>query len=64
MKENIIRLFDNNILGNRILVKLWDNDKNKWYFETIDVVKEENDAIINYKELLNRKQIRSSYDKN
>ena len=59
-----MRLFDNNIISNRLLVKLWDTNKNKWYFEVIDVVQEENEAIISYNELLNKKETRSNYDKN
>ena len=54
MKENIINLFTSNILKNKIMVKMWDEQKQKWYFEIIDVKKEEANAIISYKELLNR----------
>lgn len=56
MKENVLRLFDNNILNNKVLVKLWDSNKNKWHFEVIDVKKQEENAIISYEELLNKKK--------
>lgn len=55
MKESVLRFFDNNILSNKVLVKLWDTNKNKWYFEIIDVKKEEENAVISYNELLNKK---------
>ena len=54
MKENIINFLSNNTLKNRVMVKLWDDDKKKWYFKVIDVKKEEKSAIISYDELLKR----------
>lgn len=54
MKENVLRFFNGNILRNKIMVKLWDDKKQKWYFEVINVKKEEANAIISYDELLNR----------
>lgn len=57
MKENIINFFNSNILKNKVMVKIWDEKKQKWYFEIIDVKKEEANAIISYSELLKVKQI-------
>lgn len=58
MKENIINFFNSNILKNKVMVKIWDEKKQKWYFEIIDVKKEEANAIISYSELLKVKQIK------
>jgi len=58
MKENIINLFTGNILKNKVMVKMWDEQKQKWYFEIIDVKKEEANAIISYTELINNKQVK------
>lgn len=58
MKENIINLFNSNILKNKVMVKIWDEKNQKWYFEIIDVKKEEANAIISYSELLKVKQIK------
>ena len=55
MKEGIIKMFGNSLLNNKVLVKLWDNEKNKWYFEIIDVKKQEKEAVISYNELLSKK---------
>ena len=54
MKENLINFFDSNVLKNRVMVKLWDEHKKKWYFKIIDVKKEEKNAIISYNELLKK----------
>ncbi len=52
MKQEIL---NDNILNKKVLVKLWDNVKSKWYFKVIDVKKEEKNAIISYNELIKRK---------
>ena len=54
MKENIINFFNNNSLKNRVMVKLWDEDKKKWYFKIIDVKQEEKNSIISYNELIKK----------
>lgn len=54
MKENIINFFTNDALKNRVMVKLWDEQRKKWYFKIIDVKKEEKNSIISYKELINK----------
>ncbi len=56
MKENLINLFTGNILKNKVMVKMWDEQKQKWYFEIIDVKKEEANAVISYSELMKTKQ--------
>lgn len=56
MKENLLNLFTGNILKNKVMVKMWDDQKQKWYFEIIDVRKEESNAIISYSELIKTKQ--------
>jgi len=58
MKENIINLFAGNILKNKVMVKMWDERKQKWYFEIIDVKKQEANSIISYKELIDTKHIK------
>lgn len=55
MKENLINFFNGNALKNRVMIKLWDDQKKKWYFKIIDVKKEESNAIISYEELIKRK---------
>lgn len=54
MRENVLNFFNGNILKNRIMVKLWDDQKQKWYFEVINVKKQEANAVISYNELLQR----------
>lgn len=54
MKENILNLFSGNILKNKIMVKIWDEQKQKWHFEIIDIRKEEANAIISYEELIKK----------
>lgn len=58
MKENIINLFNENILKNRVMVKIWNERKQKWDFKIIDVRKEEADAVISYSELIKYRQIK------
>ena len=58
MKENIINFFNNNILKSKVMVKMWDKKQQKWYFEIIDVKKEESRAIISYEELVKSKQVK------
>lgn len=55
MKESILRLFGGATLNNKVMVKMWDEERNKWYFEIIDVKKQEKNAIISYEELIKRK---------
>ncbi|MBQ7140136.1 MAG: hypothetical protein IJO32_01375 [Bacilli bacterium] len=55
MKENILKLFGGATLNNKVMVKMWDEERNKWYFEIIDVKKQEKNAIISYEELIKRK---------
>lgn len=55
MKESALNLFGGNILRNKVMIKLWDEKRKKWYFKIIDVRKEEKTAIISYSELLKAK---------
>lgn len=55
MRENIIKLFNKTALTNKALIKLWDEKNSKWYFEVVDVKKQEKEAIISYTELINKK---------
>lgn len=55
MKESALNLFGGNILRNKVMIKLWDEKRKKWYFKIIDVKKEEKTAIISYSELLKAK---------
>jgi len=55
MKESILRLFGGSTLNNKVMVKMWDEERNKWYFEIIDVKKQEKNAIISYEELIKKK---------
>ena len=52
MKESALNLFGGNILRNKVMIKLWDEKRKKWYFKIVDVKKEEKTAIISYSELL------------
>ena len=54
MKESILRLFGGSTLNNKVMVKMWDEERNKWYFEIIDVKKQEKNAIISYEELIKK----------
>jgi len=54
MKESILRLFGGATLNNKVMVKMWDEQRNKWYFEIIDVKKQEKNAIISYEELIKK----------
>lgn len=56
MKENIINLFAENLLKDKVMIKMWDQEKQKWYFEIVDVKKEEANAVISYSELIKIKQ--------
>lgn len=56
MKENFINLFSGNILKNKVMIKMWDEQKQKWYFEIVDIKKEEANAVISYSELIKLKQ--------
>lgn len=58
MKENVINFFSNNILKDKVMIKMWDKEKQKWYFEIIDVKKEESRAIISYEELVKSKRVK------
>ena len=55
MKECALNLFGGNILRNKVMIKLWDEKRKKWYFKIVDVRKEEKYAIISYDELLRSK---------
>ena len=55
MKESALNLFGGNILRNKVMIKLWDEKRKKWYFKIVDVKKEEKSAIISYGELLKAK---------
>jgi len=55
MKESALNLFGGNILRNKVMIKLWDEKRKKWYFKIVDVRKEEKSAIISYNELLKAK---------
>lgn len=55
MKESALNLFCGNILRNKVMIKLWDDKRKKWYFKIVDVRKEEKSAIISYDELLKAK---------
>jgi len=55
MKESALNLFGGNILRNKVMIKLWDEKRKKWYFKIVDVKKEEKSAIISYNELLKAK---------
>lgn len=56
MKESILRLFGGATLNNKVMVKMWDEQRNKWYFEIIDVKKQEKNAIISYEELIKKQK--------
>ena len=55
MRESALNLFGGNILRNKVMIKLWDEKRKKWYFKIVDVRKEEKSAIISYDELLKAK---------
>lgn len=55
MRESALNLFGGNILRNKVMIKLWDEKRKKWYFKIVDVKKEEKTAIISYSELLKAK---------
>ena len=55
MKESALNLFAGNMLRNKVMIKLWDDKRKKWYFKIVDVRKEEKLAIISYDELLKAK---------
>ena len=55
MKEKIMNFFNHGNLGNKALVKLWDEKNSKWYFEIVDIKKQEREAIISYNELVSKK---------
>ena len=56
MKETLINLFNGNILKNKVMVKMWDEQQQKWYFEIVDIKKEEANAVISYSELIKLKK--------
>lgn len=55
MKKNIMKIFGKNNLKNKVLIKLWDDKNDKWYFEIVDIKEQERDAIISYSELVSKK---------
>ncbi len=55
MKEKIMNFFNHGNLENKALVKLWDEKNSKWYFEIVDIKKQEREAIISYNELVSKK---------
>ena len=55
MRESALNLFGGNILRNKVMIKLWDEKRKRWYFKIVDVKKEEKTAIISYSELLKAK---------
>ena len=40
MKESALNLFGGNILRNKVMIKLWDEKRKKWYFKIVDVKKD------------------------
>lgn len=50
-----MKIFGKNNLKNKVLIKLWDDKNDKWYFEIVDIKEQERDAIISYSELVSKK---------